>query len=308
MMSLRGLIHSTLPKEARPPYVTPWHYLSMRVVNPPAFVVATAYLIQSPDRSVAILCFRGTEPTNVINWLTDLTVSPESFLAGHVHGGIFRNFQAIWPLVDKALELVQSGVEVTDVNVQRMADAHSGKADGEGLLRTAGANLDTLKSLYVCGHSLGGAMAALAAANILTVGKYRSLCDKFRGVYTYGAPMVATPDLADVLDASIGHLVFRHVYKNDLVPRLPPYTTGRFRHFGREYACAGRGHGWSYAPAPARQSRSAFALAIGGLALVVEQYPLYRFLSPFFPLPYSLDQHSPRYYMSVSEASLDSAV
>src|SRR5436309_1705469 len=38
------------------------------------FLTSTAYLIQSHDRRVAILCYRGTPPTDLITWLTDAAV------------------------------------------------------------------------------------------------------------------------------------------------------------------------------------------------------------------------------------------
>ena len=41
------------------------------------FIRSTAYLIQSSDGSVVILVYRGTEPTNLVNWLTDADVHPD---------------------------------------------------------------------------------------------------------------------------------------------------------------------------------------------------------------------------------------
>jgi hypothetical protein len=265
-----------------------WHYLALRITNDAAFVVGTAYLVQSKDCKLGILCFRGTEPSNVINWLTDLTVSPESFLQGKVHGGIFRNLQAMWPLVDKALALLRWGYPITVDTINRAAHGLNGKPDLPPL--------DNLRQLYICGHSLGAAMAALAAANILTNAIYRPLVPSFRGAYTYGSPMIATPDLADYLDATIGHLVYRHVYAQDLVPRLPPLTTGRFKHFGREYRSEAPADSWTYTPQSVNQSSSAVSLAVGALAFVADQLPVLK----------NLDHHSPRYYMSASDASVTS--
>src|SRR5258707_1901409 len=41
------------------------------------FIRSTAHLIQSSDGSVVILAYRGTEATNLINWLTDADVHPD---------------------------------------------------------------------------------------------------------------------------------------------------------------------------------------------------------------------------------------
>jgi hypothetical protein len=256
---------------------------------------------------VAILCFRGTEPTSVLNWLTDGSISPAPFLAGHVHGGIFRNLQAIWPLVEVALRLVFLAIPLREDSAQNehyeaIYQSLTG-LPGAAATDYQDAHLKQFESLYICGHSLGGAMAALAAANLWTEAKYAAFAPKFRGCYTYGQPMVATPDLADRLNGDVGHKIFRHIFANDLVPRLPPLSTGRFKHFGQEYRSEGGGEGWTYSPVPAKQSDSVLSLGIGAFAFVAQQFPVLR---SFLSLPYSLDHHSPRHYLNASEASLDS--
>src|SRR5512140_2368492 len=62
------------------------------------FIRSTAYLLQSSDRSVAILCYRGTEPVNFVSWLTDADVSPTKMelqapgggASFAVHAGFYR--------------------------------------------------------------------------------------------------------------------------------------------------------------------------------------------------------------------------
>jgi hypothetical protein len=161
--------------------------------------------------------------------------------------------------------------------------------------------LKPLKALYITGHSLGGAMAALAAAQIHSTSSWREVRDNMFGCYTYGAPMVAAPPLAKQLEKEIGHLVYRHVYAFDVVPQLPPQSTGAFQHFGQEYRCMSNGDGW-LAQTPARmQTRYVGLLPIAGLAMVLEQFPRLRSLAA--KLPISIDHHSPRHYMRVSEQS-----
>jgi hypothetical protein len=69
------------------------------------FLTSTAYLVQSQDGRVVILCYRGTPPTSLITWLTDLEVDPvkvrmpfpkqsgEDDLYA-VHGGFYRNVRS----------------------------------------------------------------------------------------------------------------------------------------------------------------------------------------------------------------------
>ncbi|CAN95794.1 hypothetical protein predicted by Glimmer/Critica [Sorangium cellulosum So ce56] len=65
---------------------------SISLSNDALSVHTSASLLQHVDGSAAILCFRGTEPTNIINWLTDASVAPERFHTwGAVHGGFYRS-------------------------------------------------------------------------------------------------------------------------------------------------------------------------------------------------------------------------
>lgn len=271
-----------------------WQFYSMRLVNDPLFVVTTAYLMQSPKKKVSILCFRGTEPTNAINWLTDLSISTDRFLEGPVHGGILRNMMGIWPLVSMGLWKIDAGDDIGKISEPPTNMAPIDESDENR-------PPSPLKALYITGHSLGGAMAALATAHIWTNPLFNRLCQHLIGCYTYGAPMVAAPQLADVLEKKIGHLVFRHVYAMDVVPQLPPATTGLFQHFGQEYRSSGLGEGWMLSTRPVMQTPVAALLPVAGFAYVIEQFPALRQLTRYLPL--SLDHHSPRYYLRTSQLS-----
>jgi len=74
------------------------------------------------------------------------------------------------------------------------------------------------KMLYICGHSLGGAMAALAASR---------LQDRVEACYTYGQPRVGGRVWAK--KCTFTH--YRYVNNNDIVPRVPLWIMG-FRHRG----------------------------------------------------------------------------
>jgi hypothetical protein len=263
-------------------------------------VVTTAYLMQSPNKEVAILCFRGTEPTNIVNWLTDLSVSTDRFLEGDVHGGILRNFRAIWPLVSMGLYMVDIGEDIGMISAP--VPENTPPLSKRAIERTeAEQKLSPLKALYIAGHSLGGAMAALASAYIWKNPAFSGVRDNLLGCYTYGAPMVAAPHLADALDSEIKHRVYRHVYASDVVPQLPPRTTGEFKHFGQEYNSSNSNEGWKISPTSVKQTPYASFLPFSTLGLVSEQFPVLRGL--FKNLPISIDHHSPCYYMRISELS-----
>ena len=77
------------------------------------------------------------------------------------------------------------------------------------------------------GHSLGGALASLAAAVLRSQGTTVDL-------YTYGAPKIGLESISQYLTNTNMGATFRVTHKNDPVPKLPPALLG-FRHIGPEY-------------------------------------------------------------------------
>src|SRR4029077_9911902 len=65
------------------------------------------------------------------------------------------------------------------------------------------------------------------------------------GIYTFGQPMVGDEAFAQGCshDTLLRDRTYRHVFRKDVVPHLPPGAVG-FEHFGREYHVARSGHGW----------------------------------------------------------------
>lgn len=80
--------------------------------------------------------------------------------------------------------------------------------------------------VVVTGHSLGGALATITAAEVRKAGISAAL-------YTYGAPRVGNKAFADFVGAQAGGN-FRVTNANDLVPRLPPREFG-YAHVKPEY-------------------------------------------------------------------------
>lgn len=81
--------------------------------------------------------------------------------------------------------------------------------------------------VVVVGHSLGGAIATIAAAEIRKHGIEADL-------YTYGAPRIAGAALSDFITNQKLGGNFRVTHDDDPVPRLPPLFLG-FRHVSPEY-------------------------------------------------------------------------
>jgi hypothetical protein len=193
------------------------------------YIASAAYLVQDKDRRVAILCYRGTQPEDIISILTDADVRPEMLsveLEGRryeVHAGFYRNIRATRHLIIEALDRALRGESVIP---------------GEEGTRGGG-----LEALYITGHSLGGAMAALMGVVLAHEPRYRRIAEKLKAVYTFGQPMVGGPDFAEACEDSIGphgvHLLrdrlIRYIFDRDVVPALPPRPVGPYAPFGREF-------------------------------------------------------------------------
>ncbi len=76
------------------------------------------------------------------------------------------------------------------------------------------------------GHSLGGAMASIAAARLLDEDK------PFIAVYTFGQPRCMKRKTAQIFNAEVGGRCHRFQNNEDIVTRVPARVTG-YRHVGR---------------------------------------------------------------------------
>lgn len=83
------------------------------------------------------------------------------------------------------------------------------------------------KPLVFCGHSLGGALAMLAAYHYACAGA------RVRAVVTFGQPRVGNGPFARAYNARLGDVTWRVVNNRDPVPRIP-WMLGTYRHAGRE--------------------------------------------------------------------------
>ncbi len=193
------------------------------------YIASGAYLVQDRDRRIVILCYRGTQPEDIISILTDADVRPEMLaveLDGkryEVHAGFYRNVRATRHLVVEALNRALRGESVVP-----------------GVSGTRG---EGMRALYITGHSTGGAMAALMAVMLTHEPRYRRIAEKLKGVYTYGQPMIGGPDFARACEETVGpsgtpvlrERMLRYIFDRDLVPALPPRPVGPYAPFGREF-------------------------------------------------------------------------
>ena len=135
----------------------------------------TCAFLASNDR-FAVLAFRGTE-ANMQNILTDINIRFHHDRSGAKTATGFSNAYA---LVAKEI-----------------ADAID--------------TLDPGLPLYITGHSLGGALAAIASTRICP-------SDRIAACYTYGCPRVGNAEFVNQLWKVP---VYRQVHRSDVVPHAP---------------------------------------------------------------------------------------
>jgi hypothetical protein len=238
------------------------------------FVCSTAYLLQSRCGRVVVLSYRGTVPDALGNWLGDADVGSESsllsvapgFSAPRVHAGFYLNVRATWWSVVEELNRAVAGRSLLDPSraVER-----------------------PLESLYVTGHSLGGAMALLFALAVAGNAEHAAIADRLRAVYTFGQPMAVCAPVPSWVE-EVGRKVVRHVRVRDPVPALPPAPWGPFVHVGQEFRHLDGEWRRSTAPVVALSGTRDVARSMLALLAPQRQRRSYR---------YSAAEHRPQHYI-----------
>lgn len=145
-----------------------------------------AFLISSPE--LTVIAFRGTQQRCWRDWMTDLKLRMVPGCGGRVHRGFLEALDQIW-----------------DEVMMELAKCHRSQ-----------------QALWITGHSLGGALATLAASR---------LQQSVNSVYTFGSPRVGDHQFCDRFESFLGDRTFRVVNDEDLVTRVPPRALG-YRHVG----------------------------------------------------------------------------
>jgi triacylglycerol lipase len=177
---------------------------------------------------IAVLAFRGT--AKVQDWMTDLYATPVRFSwifqggpeVGDIHAGFGHAFSDGWRKIVAAVRAVAPQPVTLDAD-----------------------SIDARRTLWITGHSLGGALAALTGA------AFSLLPDKVirpvSGIYTFGQPRIGLHNFCDNYGRLLSSRTFRLVNKKDLVPRVP------FR--GWDYSDVGEMIHFTQSGDPERQSQ-----------------------------------------------------
>jgi triacylglycerol lipase len=155
------------------------------------------------------MAFRGTD--ELVDWLDnfDLIVTPVLLLVegekldGYFHKGFWKATEDIWePLLAKYQQFQQQDRDKQKELKQKK-----------------------VRPLFLTGHSLGGAMATIAATKLI----HQDL--PFISTYTFGQPRTMTHNTARIINGKAENRFFRFQNNNDMVTRAPARAAG-YSHVG----------------------------------------------------------------------------
>lgn len=160
------------------------------------------------DKHIILLVFKGSKEAE--DWVTNLTSSGVDFL-GNTNSRVHKGFQ----------EALQLFIETIKHNFFEL-DGESYSLD-EAVLPLLNANT----KIVFTGHSLGGAIATLAACYFHDKGYKPENIE----VYTFGAPPIASQAFVDHFRGKFA--VYRIVNRLDIIPRLESINPNLF-HLGEK--------------------------------------------------------------------------
>jgi triacylglycerol lipase len=198
----------------------------------------TACVIVAGGRGATIVAFAGTDPAKINDWITDFSALP---VANGAHMGFQEAVTATWEPIRSAID----------------------------------SRPQTEQAVFFTGHSLGGALAIVAAKQALSIQSARPTA-----IYTYGSPRPGDMQFADTYTPVLGDATFRLIHSTDIVPTVPPSlqpvqflqslpglqslpallgqlglpSLPDFRHVGRAIQCSSDGHFDSQTPISSRDA------------------------------------------------------
>jgi triacylglycerol lipase len=158
----------------------------------------SACMVAGGGRGATIIAFAGSDPLKVEDWVTDFTPAPS---LDDVHRGFEGAVNSVWDDIEA----------------------------------TIGTRPSSEQPLFFTGHSLGGALAIIAADFAVT-----RLHVNATAVYTFGSPRTGGQEFFDRYTPPLGNATFRLVDGDDVVASVPQLS-GVFRHVGRRMQCPSDG-------------------------------------------------------------------
>lgn len=147
----------------------------------------TQAILLADDEKI-IVGFRGSESI-LDDWITNSKIRKTAGPCGNVHRGFKTALNWVWMGIEETIEMIREEKPK-----------------------------EKQQTLWLTGHSLGGALATMAAAFC----KFNESPISVNGLYTYGQPRVGSEKFAANFNNAFKGQTFRFVNNNDVVTRVPP--------------------------------------------------------------------------------------
>ena len=198
MMWLSQLAYETASKPKVKDIVEAWQ-LTLRafVSNDPATGLPphSACVVVAEGRGATFVTFAGSDPLKIQDWVTDFEAMPSP---DSLHSGFKKAVETVWPVIQPVIA--------------------NPTAPGQ--------------PVFFTGHSLGGALAIVAAARAAREPNPRKII-----VYTFGSPRTGGEIFFNDYTTQLGDSTFRFVHGTDIVPTVPLTLLDVYRHVGQAVQC-----------------------------------------------------------------------
>jgi triacylglycerol lipase len=159
----------------------------------------SACVVVAEGLGATFVTFAGSDPLKFQDWITDFDAMPSP---DKLHSGFESAVETVLPDIQLAL----------------------------------GKRVAPDQPVYFTGHSLGGALAILAASRTSLLPNAPSIV-----VYTFGSPRNGGPEFFNDYTQRLGGFTFRLIQGNDIVPTVPPTLLNVYRHVGQAVQCRSGG-------------------------------------------------------------------
>jgi triacylglycerol lipase len=204
MMWLSQLAYETADKSKVKNILDAWR-LTMHefIANDPktGFPPKSACVVVAGGRGATFVTFAGSDPLKFEDWITDFDAVKS---ATDVHDGFQETIKNVWPTIEAAIKTAITNRPTSEQN------------------------------LFFTGHSLGGALAIVAAAHLRA-----NAAPEIKGlpttVYTFGSPRTGGAGFFG--EYPLNDFTFRLVHGTDIVATVPAPQPGDYRHVGQCMQC-----------------------------------------------------------------------
>jgi len=147
-------------------------------------------------KKMILVSFRGSEPTSIKDFISDVNIKLIQKFGGRVHKGFYDNLSYVWGPLWKQIQ----------------------KSSKKGK-----------RSIWLTGHSMGASLAILAASHL------REKKVRVKGVYTYGQPRVGDQAYNKHIRAPLYRVVMREDPMVYFPPKSKKIKAFHFVHSGKLY-------------------------------------------------------------------------